>query len=309
MTSDSKPDYVIASDVKPTAAAPKPQAPLTRAQMLQRKAERDEAAALERVKWTQKFPVPAWAEALEAWRGEGADVSDNPPDNADDLCGLIHVLLPTGYGEPQEVFNIVNNELERQGKKPWKATTFNRWWDEQERVEEELQETRELKKKRAWLNIERQIKSGRPPTLRTERVERIALVLGVARRRAYTIDEEGTGSFDQRVKLARAFSNDPERNHPDAWDLEDGRKWGRTSSSRKSFRDFILSPAADEMFDAHVLTLQEEYQKGMLPDHVEDLRELIKLGASVDVPAEEMVRIWDLYLTWRANFQLVSSQD
>ena len=134
MTSDSKPDYVIASDVKPTAAAPKPQAPLTRAQMLQRKAERDEAAALERVKWTQKFPVPAWAEALEAWRGEGADVSDNPPDNADDLCGLIHVLLPTGYGEPQEVFNIVNNELERQGKKPWKATTFNRWWDEQERV-------------------------------------------------------------------------------------------------------------------------------------------------------------------------------
>ena len=103
---------------------------------------------------------------------------------------------------------MLNKELRAIGREPWPIRAFDLIWAQ---VQDELIERDERLEERQGdkLTLAR---AGRRATLLTERARMIRQAINCGKRHSYKIDEEGTAVHEDRVKLARAFAQDPTRN-------------------------------------------------------------------------------------------------
>lgn len=142
--------------------------------------------------------------------------------------------------------------------------------------------------------------SGRPATDLSRRIRKIRDTIRCSKTRAYDVDQGGTARLDQRLALADAFKDDPERCRPVDWEA---KSWGRIS--KRSFRQYIESGADQFEFDGPVgrglELLHTQYADGRLADNFHDLRTLIAAieDAGVAVDRGTVISIFDAFEAWK----------
>lgn len=82
-------------------------------------------------------------------------------------------------------------------------------------------------------------KAGRRPTRQSVDALTIAAGLGISRRWAYHLLQNGTNNLETRQKLAKVFGDDPSRSFAAAWLPKQG-SWGRPVSP-SSFKAYVQS--------------------------------------------------------------------
>ncbi len=146
--------------------------------------------------------------------------------------------------------------------------------------------------------------SGLPKSDRSRRVQKIRETIKCSTPRAYVVERNGTARLDQRLALAEAFKDDPDRCRPVNWELRSrAGTWGRVSVC--SFRRYIESGADQFEFDGSVgrglAILQAQYADGRMPDNFRNLRAFIAaiedVGAAVD--RATAVAIFDAFEVWK----------
>jgi len=199
-------------------------------------------------------------------------------------------------GSDADLFWCLHEALIAIGRKTWELEIFldesERQWDglneQQEKAEERRAELKRQERKGAF---------GRPRSVQTDAVELIATTLNCSIPHAYKIHHGGTTVFEHRLKLAKAFEDDPRRNTPAKWEPAFG---GSKVLDPLSFRAYLDSRT--DQFEGTILSktldlLGRQAEKGYLPDQISDITELER--ASIVANADALLQVWKAYIAWR----------
>lgn len=219
------------------------------------------------------------------------------PGNDAGLYELLSHYVASGDEAPVEfLFKIINDGLAQKGRETWKPRDFAM-------VAAEVYDVAEAREDAEADRIVVPV-SGRRKTQDTFIVEKICNTVHCSRSRGYAILRYGSAVPNQRIALAKAFSNDPDRRTPRHWEPQfAGRTWGRQSAY--SFERYVLDRI--DAFEggnigAALAVLIPRFEEGWsLPaDDLESLLRAIRKQA-LPISAEATLDLWTRYTAWKRS--------
>lgn len=220
------------------------------------------------------------------------------PGNDAGLSELLSHYVASGDDAPVELlFKFINDGLAQKGRKTWTPWTPRDF----AMVAAEVYDVAEA---REDAEADRIVvpSSGRRKTQDTFIVEKICNTVHCSRSRGYAILRYGSAVADQRVALAKAFSNDPDRRMPRHWEPTfAARTWGRASAH--SFERYVLDHV--DAFEggnigATLAILIPRFEDGWpLPaDNLENLLRAIR-DQTLPINADAAFELWTRYAAWK----------
>lgn len=211
------------------------------------------------------------------------------------LTFLLTHYMESGDDAPVELlFKVINDGLAKAGRKTWTPRAFAM-------VDAEVNDTADV---REDAEAERIVvpSSGRRKSQDTFIVEKICNTVHCSRSRGYAILRYGSAVAAQRVALAKAFSNDPDRRTPRHWEPTfAARTWGRASAH--SFERYVLDHV--DAFEggnigATLAILIPRFEDGWpLPaDNLETLLRAIR-DQTLPINADAAFELWSRYAAWK----------
>lgn len=210
-------------------------------------------------------------------------------ENRDLLRRVIGLALDKSENPPHVLFLCMVRDMLATGREPWRGNDFNF------QVDKAFQELGE--KEEAELKARNSI-AGRKPTDKTGRTRLIMETLRISRSRAYDIEQNGIGNFEDRKALAAAFRDDPKRSYPGAWELAHGGRHGRPRG-RPTFAAYVNSGDAD--FDGYPAfeTIKAVCRLGAFPETFRDSDAFIAALETCGIDARQALAIWRIGGPWR----------
>jgi hypothetical protein len=213
------------------------------------------------------------------------------------LAVLLAEYLAAGDDNPSELlFVLLNDALVKAGREPWTPRAFATALAERYDAEEAREAEQEEK------IVSRT--AGRRKSQKTFIVAKIRATIHCSGRRAYAILDEGTAVADQRIALARAFANDPERCLPRDWGPRfKTATWGR--SSARTFDRYVLDRVdafeGGTIGDALAILIPKT-EEGWLSvgDRPESLLTAIR-QQELAITADAALDLWARYLRWKRD--------
>ncbi|MCW5691617.1 MAG: hypothetical protein KIT48_04570 [Pseudolabrys sp.] len=214
------------------------------------------------------------------------------------LAALLSHYRSSGDDAPAELlFKLLNKQLAKDGRPPWTPRGFAMVLAE---VDDEAEERAEREEEKL---VSRPL--GRPKSQDTFIVRTIRTTLGCNRSRAHEIFKEGTTRLEQRIKLARAFRNDPARRLPRHWlPIFKASSWGR--SSQRGLDRYVLDRV--DYFEGGAVgdvlaILTPRFEDGwLLPDDRFDILFSAIRDQGLPISADTALTLWDRYSAWKRGY-------
>lgn len=219
------------------------------------------------------------------------------PGNDEGLAAVLLHYRESGDDAPVELlFKLINESHAQTGRKTWTPRAFAMVLAG---VDDALDAREEA-------NAERIVvpSAGRRKTQDTFIVEKICTTVHCSRSRGYAILRFGSAVPDQRIALAKAFGNDPDRRTPRHWEPKfAARTWGRQSAY--CFERYVLDRV--DAFEggnigAALAILIPRFDEGWtLPaDDLESLLRAIR-DQALPINAEAAFELWTRYVDWKRH--------